>query len=176
MDRPDRPRESLPRSTARWRWAVQVAVVLMVAWLALDGTGSLLVGLAFAAAGALVGGLLVPAEVHPWRPLRLLGFAAWFLQASLRGGVDVLVRAATPSLPVSPGIHRHRLVLPPGLPRTFFMSVLSLVPGTLSVDLEEDARVLVVHVLAAEAVAGVAALERRVAWLFSLPPPAGAAS
>lgn len=173
MDRPACPRETLSRSAGRWRWGVQVAVVLMVAWLALDGTGSLPVGLAFALAGALVGSLLVPGEAHRWRPLRLLGFAAWFLQASLRGGLDVLLRAAAPSLPVAPRLHRHRLGLPPGPPRTVFVSVLSLVPGTLSVDLEEDAQVLVVHVLAAEAVAGVAALERRVAWLFSLPPHPG---
>ncbi|MBX3725575.1 MAG: Na+/H+ antiporter subunit E [Xanthomonadales bacterium] len=170
MDRPERPRESHPPPADRCRWGAQVVVVLMVAWLALDGTGNLFVGLAFAVAGALIGSLLVPGEVHRWRPLRLLGFLAWFVHASLRGGLDVLWRAASPSLPVSPGLHRHRLGLPPGLPRTVFLSVLSLVPGTLSVDLEEDAQVLVVHVLAAEAVVGVAALERRVAWLFSLPP------
>lgn len=176
MDRSARPRESLPPPVDRRRWAVQVAVVLMVAWLALDGTGSLLVGAAFAAIGALVGSLLVPGEAHRWRPLRLLGFAAWFLLASWRGGVDVLRRAAAPALPVSPRLHRHRLALPPGLPRTVFISVLSLVPGTLSVDLEEAGGILVVHVLAAEAVAGVAALERRVAWLFSLPVPAAEAA
>lgn len=169
MERLPGPRDAVPPHPDRWRWGAQVVVVLLLAWVALDGTASLGVGLVFALAGAAVGSALVPGEVHRWRPLRLLGFLCWFVWASGRGGLDVAARALAPALPVSPLLHRHRLGLPPGLPRTVFLSVLSLLPGTLSVALEDDASVLVVHALVPGAVPGVAALERRIAWLFSLP-------
>lgn len=158
----------------RMQWAVQVAVLLGLAWLALAGFDDWLVGALLVTVAAAFGAWLAPGEVHRWRPLRLLGFAAWFVWTSWRGGVDVARRAMAPSLPVAPQLHRHRLVLPPGLPRTMFIAVLSLLPGTLSVDLDiNDDRgdVLVVHVLAAEALASVFVVEQWIGWLFSLPEP-----
>lgn len=174
----------------RGQWALQVAVLLAVVWLALDGLDNAFTGLFFVLMAAAVGAWLVPGEVHPWRPLRLLVFFFWFVLASWRGGIDVARRALAPSLPVSPTWHQHELALPPGLPRTVFVAVLSLLPGTLSVDLlvagSDDAAEagpngqggegravadrLIVHALTADAIAGVAELERRIQWLFSLGP------
>lgn len=161
--------ESAPRNQrmARRRWAVQSAIVLAVLWLALDGLANPLPGLLFASVGAVLGAWLAPGESYPWRPLRLLGFFAWFLRESLRGGIDVAARALHPRLPIEPCLVEHRMALPDGMPRTVMMSVLSLLPGTLSADLRADGR-LTVHALAPEALAGVVQLERRVAQLFSL--------
>lgn len=152
-------------------WAFQVAVLLGVVWLALAGFGDWPIGALLAILAAALGAWLVPGEVYPWRPLRLLTFFVWFVWASWWGGVDVARRALAPRLSVVPVLHRHRLLLPAGLPRTVFVAVLSLLPGTLSVELEQgdDGDVLVVHALVTAAIAGVAPLERRVAWLFSLP-------
>jgi multicomponent Na+:H+ antiporter subunit E len=161
--------EPAPRTLrlARRRWAVQSAIVLAVLWLALDGLANPLPGLLLALVGAALGAWLAPGESYPWRPLRLLRFFAWFLRESLRGGVDVAARALHPRLPIAPCLVEYRIGLPPGMPRTVMMSVLSLLPGTLSADLGDDGR-LTVHALAPEALEGVAELECRVAQLFSL--------
>jgi hypothetical protein len=49
------------------------------------------------------------------------------------------------------------------------VSGLSLMPGTLSAELEEDATSLVVHALTGSAMASVATLQARIRWLFGLP-------
>lgn len=161
--------EPAPRDlqSARRRWAVHLMIVLMVLWFALDGLENPLVGLFLAAGGAGLGAWLAPGESYPWRPMRLLRFFAWFVRESLRGGLDVARRALHPRLPVAPCLLEYRIALPAGMPRTVMMSVLSLLPGTLSADLYKDGR-LSVHALTPEALAGVAELERRVAHLFSL--------
>ena len=64
---------------------------------------------------------------------RLLGFAPYFLWASVRGGVDVALRAVRPRLDVAPGClsYQPRLESEPAL--GMFLSVVCLLPGTLSV-------------------------------------------
>ncbi len=155
-------------SSARRLWALQTFVLLLLLWLALDGVDAIGVGLAVAALGALLGGWLAPGEPYPWRPLRLLAFSGYFLCMSLRGGIDVARRALHPRLLLSPGYFEHRCRLPPGLPRTVFIGVISLLPGTLAVELRDDGCLQVHALVAAGTVETIAALERRVARLFSL--------
>lgn len=162
-------------AAGRSLWTLQTGVLLMLGWLALDGTGNLAAGALFAALGAGVGAWLAPGDAYPWRPLRLAGFFLHFLRASLLGGIDVASRALHPRLPLEPALVVHPLSLPPGLPRTLMLSVVSLLPGTLSVAIDTDDR-LHVHVLVRGADHGLADLERRVARLLSLPPPAGSGS
>ena len=50
-----------------------------------------------------------------------------------------------PRLPISPGLVDYRFRLPPGLSRVFMANTVSLLPGTLSVELEEE--ILRIHVL-----------------------------
>jgi multicomponent Na+:H+ antiporter subunit E len=152
----------------RAAWGAQVFVVLAVVWLALDGAGAWPVGLLAALGGACAGALLVPGEPYRWRPLRLGAFFLWFVQASLRGGIDVAWRAFLPRMPLQPGFIDYPLSLPAGPPRTLMLSVVSLLPGTLSVDLDRDGHVLCVHFLTPDMGTGLKPLERRIAWLFGL--------
>ena len=152
-----------------WRWGLQLWIILMLLWLLLQGGQYLLVGASVAVLAAGVGTWLAPGTVYPWNPLRFIGFCGWFLLASWQGGLDVARRAFSPSLPIDPLLHRHRISLPAGLPRTLLVAIVSLLPGTLSARLEDDGRVLCVHALSAEVLAGVAELEQRLARLFSLP-------
>ncbi|HRQ63519.1 MAG TPA: Na+/H+ antiporter subunit E [Xanthomonadaceae bacterium] len=165
---PKIPQRNLDRHIA---WGVQVFLVLSATWLALDGIGAWPVGLAAALLGAATGVWLVPGESYRWRPLRLLAFLVWFVGASLRGGIDVAVRAFQPRLPIEPGFHDYPLSLPPGPPRTLMLSVVSLLPGTLSADLDPERNHLCVHCLAPEMAAGLKPLERRVARLFGVEGP-----
>ncbi len=151
-------------------WIGQSFVVLALIWLALNGLEGWWLGLLAASVGSVAGGLLASGQPHPWRPHRLLGFAAFFLVESFKGGVDVAWRALSPDLPISPEFHRCRIDLPEGQPRTLMVSVISLLPGTLSADLSEDGEELIVHTLMPEAMESVQRLDRRIRWLFSLEP------
>jgi multicomponent Na+:H+ antiporter subunit E len=167
MHAPDPP--AAPSFPARRRhWALQTFVLLLLVWLALDGVRAIAVGVGFAAIGAAIGSWLVPGEPYRWRPLRLVMFLLYFIRASFRGGVDVARRALHPRLPVAPGYLDYRCGLPAGLPRTAFVGIVSLLPGSLSVAMDEDGR-LRVHMLTLDADdTGLAELEAQLRRLFSL--------
>jgi len=159
-----------------WGWGLQCAFILAVIWLTLTGFDALLLGLITAALGGAFGALVVPGYPYTWRPLRLVRFLAYFLRESVAGGFDVAWRALNPRLGIQPGWLRYPLSLPHGQPRTLMVSILSLVPGTLCVDLEAD-DTLLVHALLDEdpaaTFATVQRLEREIAWFFSLTGPDG---
>lgn len=92
----------------------------------------------------------------------LLTLAGWFIARSLVGGVDVARRALSHPLDLKPGLVRHELEIPPGQARTVVVGLLSLMPGTLSAELDGD--VLQVHSLdvTTDVTGEVAELEDRV--------------
>ncbi len=152
-------------------WIGQTFVLLALTWLALNGLDGWWLGLLAASIGSVAGGLLASGQPHPWRPHRLLGFAGFFLVESFKGGVDVAWRALRLDLPINPEFHRYRIDLPEGQPRTLMISVISLLPGTLSADLSDDGEELVVHTLMPGAMASVERLDARIRRLFSLDSP-----
>ncbi|ACL73744.1 Na+/H+ antiporter subunit E [Thioalkalivibrio sulfidiphilus] len=137
----------LSRRAARARRFAITLVLAALLWWVLAGHASLLSPLAWLAIlGAAVSTLFLPLG----RPFRLSlsalpGFAVYFLSASVAGGVDVARRALSPAMPLKPGFVSYTTELPHGAALTFFMAVISLLPGTLSVRLE--GRLLTVHVL-----------------------------
>ncbi len=98
----------------------------------------------------------------------LLRFLPYFAWNSLQSGIDVARRALHPRLPIEPCLVRHAVGLEPPAARVFMANIVTLLPGTLSADLQ--GRVLVVHVLDARGPTAerLAVLERRVADLFGL--------
>jgi multicomponent Na+:H+ antiporter subunit E len=98
----------------------------------------------------------------------LPGFTAWFMWHSMRGGVDVARRALAPQMRLHPGFLRYRLRLPPGHARLFLTNCISLLPGTLSADIEGNE--LVLHALdtGANVIAETREAERRVGELFGM--------
>lgn len=104
----------------------------------------------------------------------LLRFLPYFFWNSLRGGFDVAVRALHPRLPINPALTRYGLRLDDPAARIVMANTVTLLPGTLSAELEGD--VLHVHVLYQRG--GIATmletLERRVADLFGQDLEAGA--
>lgn len=98
----------------------------------------------------------------------LLRFIPFFLWHSLRGGIDVAWRALHPRLLVSPGMVEYRWRLPPGLPQVFMASTVSLLPGTLSAELDETC----LHIHALDITDDISSelliIEERVADLFAL--------
>jgi multicomponent Na+:H+ antiporter subunit E len=99
--------------------------------------------------------------------LRLPLLVPLFLWESLKGGVDVSLRALKPRMPLAPALFDYPLRLPPGPAPVLLASLVSLMPGTLAVI---DGSRLRVHVLDATRShdAEVARLEQRVARVFGV--------
>jgi multicomponent Na+:H+ antiporter subunit E len=146
-------------------------VIAAALWLALTGgdTGTpLLAVLVIASAVATSLALLPP--LGRLRPLGLLRFLGFFAYESVLGGIDVARRAFAPgAVPVDPVFVERRLRLPTEASRLLLTGCLSLLPGTLSAELDD--RRLVIHVLDNEMSweSTLDALEERVADLFGIP-------
>lgn len=156
------------RRFARVRWGVMLFAALLLTWLSLYALESVVFGVAAAALGTAAGLLAAPGEPHPMRLRRLPGFALFFLRESIRGGVDVARRALHPRLPVAPAFVEHPLRLPAGQPRTLLIGLIGLLPGSMSVEVDEARQVLHLHLLAADGPDPVAPLERQLERLFGL--------
>jgi multicomponent Na+:H+ antiporter subunit E len=125
----------------------------------------------------LIGGLTITLVLvlmaHQPRPTwhislpGLVRFIPYFLLQSLRGGIDVARRAFSPRRPLHPALLEYPLRLPPGSARIFLLNSVSLLPGTLSADLQDDC--LLVHVLDQQLDPHLEQLEEHVADLFALP-------
>lgn len=159
-----------PPLTARERllWAYEVFILLALMWLALNGTQRWFAGILVSLAGAAMAGWLAVNRPYPLDARQVVPFLAFFLIGSLRGGIDVAWRALHPRLPIEPQFRRFPLDLPQGQPRTVMVSVLSLMPGTLSAELEDDGTTLVVHALTDSALTSVTTLETRIQALFGV--------
>jgi multicomponent Na+:H+ antiporter subunit E len=128
-------------------------------WVGLPAVGlAVMVSLAFSPA---------PCRLR-WSPGGLALFVPFFFIQSLRGGLDVARRALHPRLPLNPSLVRYPLRLEETPAQVFMANVVSLLPGTLSADLEGS--VLIVHALdtGLPVAEQLHALESRVAHLFRI--------
>lgn len=159
------PRDSvIIRLRAGWLRAVLFALMW---WILTDGAmDSWLVGVPVVLFATLVSVVLLPPFF--WSLTGIIRFVPFFLWRSLYGGVDVARRALHPQLPISPAMVDYRWRLPPGLPRVFMANTVSLLPGTLSAELNEEH--LRVHVLdqTGAFVSELTIIEGRVARLFGV--------
>jgi len=152
------------RLQAGWLRAILFALMW---WILTDGViNSWLVGVPMVLFATLVSVALLPPL--SWSLTGIVRFAPYFLWHSLYAGIDVARRALHPRLPISPGMYDHRWRLPPGLPRVFMANTVSLLPGTLSAELDEEH--LYVHVLdqTGDFASELTVIEMRVAELFGL--------
>ncbi|MGL5837555.1 MAG: Na+/H+ antiporter subunit E [Sphingorhabdus sp.] len=145
-------------------------LLLLVIWMTLNRgeVGSLIVG-----APVIVLGIWLSTMVPPqprWR-LRLSavpGFAFYFVRQTFIGGWDVMMRGFDRELRLDPAFLLYRVRLPDGPARPFFLDVISLLPGTLSAEIQDDH--VYVHVIdqRTDTKRELADLERRVGSLFGL--------
>ncbi|MDP3586333.1 MAG: Na+/H+ antiporter subunit E [Thiobacillus sp.] len=127
------------------------------------GVGS--VSVAFATTVSIY--LLPPVNTYVSR-IGLLRFLVFFIVQSLRGGAQVAGFALRPRMGLRPGFHEIDLRLPEGIGRVLLANTLSLLPGTLSVELQGNR--LCLHVLdeRAPTETEVRAAESRLADLLGL--------
>lgn len=132
----------------KFRWLVPPLLAFL--WLLLTndyGPANVLFALAAGLAALwLVRDVRAPAEFHV-RPLKVMQLAGLFILEAGRSAVRVLVLALSPRPIFSPGL----IAMPLRLERDFEIALLAnlitLTPGTQSVDLSADRRQLLVHCL-----------------------------
>jgi multicomponent Na+:H+ antiporter subunit E len=107
-----------------------------------------------------------PRGLSLWGLVRFLPFFVW---ESLKGGIDVALRVMRPRMDIDPGYRSYRIGLVQPAARVLFLDGVSLLPGTLSADIEGD--MLIVHALdqSTDHAPELRRLERRVAALFGDP-------
>jgi multicomponent Na+:H+ antiporter subunit E len=126
-------------------------------------------------AGAVAVATLVSRRLPARRPARvnalgLLAFLPYFLKESVRGGVDVAVRAFRGPAALQPGFIEYRVGLRGTAARIVFVNSVSLMPGTFTARLDGD--VLRVHALdtGAQLLPRLRTLEQRLHRVFPEQP------
>lgn len=151
------------------RAALRLALLALL-WLVLTegDTSTWYIGALAVVAGTLASLALLPEYSWRWTTGGFVRFVPFFVWQSLSGGTDVALRAVRPSMPLEPGLLSYESRLPLNAARVFMANTISLLPGTLSAELE--GRHLRVHSLAGadEALKNLDKLENRVADLFGL--------
>lgn len=149
-----------------WSTVVSRALLFSIMWWALtDGAaGSWWIGIPAVACAVIVSVALVPPVGIVWR--EVIGFVPFFLWHSLKGGVDVARLAFHPRMPIAPELIEYPIRLPPGLPQVALINIASLLPGTLSGEIE--GHVLKVHLLDSRGdfLSGLKSLEQRVGRMW----------
>ena len=113
-------------------------VVFSFLWFALAGSdkASWIIGVPavlFASALSLMLASSFPLRISFACALRFIPF---FLRQSFSGGVDVMRRALSFQQLLDPGLVSYTTLLPEGSARIFFVNSISLLPGTLSAELQ----------------------------------------
>lgn len=147
---------------------VWVFAILVLVWWVLDGPQNMVVGLVAATLGSSLFAALRSKRSYSLQLLQLPQFVAYFIFESFRGGMDVALRALDPRLPIHPHLVDHPVGLPAGPARLLLISVISLLPGTLSADLADDGTVVRVHAINEDPEPAIVELEERIAKLFGL--------
>lgn len=124
----------------------RLVLLVLLWWILAEGAlESAGFGLVVVLLVAVATGLLFPPSPPELRWWRLPRFLLWFSGRSLLAGLDVSRRLVQPVVPLHAGVLNMELWLPPGPPRWWLANTLSLLPGTLSVVLQE--RDIEVHCL-----------------------------
>ena len=166
------------------RLALLQFVALLAFWVALSWRRDpvyFAIGVVSAALITLVSQRLTATYVHGDRPSprashlpvlawRFVAYGVWLVGRIVVAGGQIARIILSPSLPIDPVELRFRTDLKSPLARTVLANSITLVPGTLTVDLDGDE--LLVHALvpgaADDLITGV--LQNRVAALFDEPP------
>jgi multicomponent Na+:H+ antiporter subunit E len=125
-------------------------LLLALAWLALTGSWTPLNGLFGLALGAVAASFAREQhrqrDISP-RPLKIARLALVFLYELLLSGLRVARLVLSPRMDLKPGIFAYPLQVDRDFEITLLANLITLTPGTLSVDVSEDRRTLFVHAI-----------------------------
>lgn len=134
------------------RQGIVFFVAGLLVWLCLTWPPSMGESLLGAFVGLAVAVLVLryaPVDFHPRHSLPCLLYAVWyilvFVWECFKANIDVAWRVLHPRMPIRPGIVRVKTRLRSPLARTVLANSITLTPGTLTVDIDEDGGWLYVH-------------------------------
>lgn len=87
-------------------------------------------------------GLFVGLRITPAAPWHLIRYLGYFFIALIGANLDMARRVLSPSLPIRPALVEIKTELTSSLGRMLLANSITLTPGTLSVDIDDD-RILV---------------------------------
>ena len=126
-------------------------LLLAIAWVVLSGSVTamnLLAGFCFGYIALMVLQNQVPAlKGYSRRIPRLIAFLAFFPKELVKSNLRVAYDVATPVWHMKPGVIAFPLQARTDMEIMFVSSVISLTPGTLSLDVSDDRRVLFIHAM-----------------------------
>lgn len=149
-------------------------LLLALAWVVLTGDFSgrnLLAGLVFGYITlALIQSQVESLQGYAQRVPRLLMFIGFFVSELIKANLRVAFDIITPPWHMKPGVIAMPLKAKTELEITFVANLISLTPGTLSLDVSDDRRVLYIHAMflddEQEVRQGLEEMERRALDLF----------
>lgn len=127
---------------------IVVAVAFAVAWALVSGSftiPNLLFGLVLGAAALWMVRDERVMEGVRIRPLRVILLAGVFVVELLKSGWRVAMMVLRPTIALNPAIIAYPLTVRRDFEITLLANLITLTPGTLSVDVSEDRRTLFVH-------------------------------
>lgn len=126
-------------------------LLLALAWVALSGSFTamnLLAGFFFGYIALMVLQKQVPVlEGYARRIPRVMAFTVFFLKELVKSNFRVAYDVATPVWYMKPGVIAFPINASTDLEIMFLSSVISLTPGTLSLDVSDDRKVLFIHAM-----------------------------
>lgn len=149
-------------------------LLLTLAWVVLTGDFSglnLLAGLVFGyLALALIQSQVPGLAGYAQRVPRLVLFVGFFIKELVKANLRVAFDIVTPPWHMRPGVIAMPLTARTDFEITFVANLISLTPGTLSLDVSDDRRVLYIHAMFLDDEEslrdGLAEMERRALALF----------
>jgi multicomponent Na+:H+ antiporter subunit E len=127
-----------------------INLLMAVIWAAVTGSASLLNLIFGFVLSALTLGLIreqIDGSGYFGRSLRVLSLVALFFVELAKSAWKVMVMVLTPKLDLKPGIFAFPLTVQRDFEITLLANLITLTPGTLSVDVSDDKKTLYVHAL-----------------------------
>ncbi len=147
----------------------KTAILALLWWIISQGElGGWLLGLPAVALAAVAGLHFGNTSLSRVSLAGLPGFVVLFLRESIRGGFDVARRTLSPRLRVQPGFRDYLTRLNEPLARVLLVNCISLLPGTLTVQLKGNRVELHLLDAAEDPDPGLHRLEQAIARLFGL--------
>jgi multicomponent Na+:H+ antiporter subunit E len=151
MNRHDEPSsKGAPTLSQAVDLGIRTALLALLWWTLNDGNNSAwTLGLPAVGLATALSVAVLPPGGWSLNVVGLLRFAAYFLRQSLLSSIDVAARVFRREIPLHPGLVRYPMRLSIPSARVLMANTASLLPGTLSVGLDDVD--LVVHALDTDA-------------------------
>ena len=98
---------------------------------------------------AVMGSMFVTRPHMLFNPIRIFYFLFWYIPVFIwelvKANFDVAYRVIHPAMPIKPGIVRLKTDLKSDTGLTFLANSITLTPGTLTVDVNQEKGVLYIH-------------------------------